>query len=158
MDKAATIDLYALLGVARDASAREIRRAYRRLARQHHPDLNPQPDGPERFGRVTNAYAILQDPVRRADYDRNLTRTTAAARSPRIPDPPTSPGAALGVLHGTLELSPAETSRLEREALVLHDDRGHTIVLTRGTGHGDQITVPYGPHMAVLTIQSHRKT
>src|SRR5579863_1349719 len=143
MDKAATIDLYALLGVERDASAHEIRRAYRRLARQHHPDLNPRPDGPERFGRVTNAYEILQDPVRRANYDRNLTRTAAAARSPRIPDLPTWAGA-LGVLRGTLELSAAETSELTREALVLHDDQGHTIVLTCGTGHGDQITVPYG--------------
>jgi molecular chaperone DnaJ len=43
-----TDDYYRVLGVTRDASTHEIRRAYRRLARQHHPDRNPEPDSPQR--------------------------------------------------------------------------------------------------------------
>ena len=157
MNQAATIDLYALLGVARDASAREIRRAYRRLARQHHPDLNPQPGGPERFGRLANAYEVLNDPARRADYDRSLFSPASTARSPRIPTRPAAPSV-VGTLRGILELSPAEARQATRNGLVLHDDQGQAIVLPRGIGHGDQITVRYGAHIAVLTIHTDRKT
>jgi DnaJ-class molecular chaperone len=55
---------YRVLGVSRDASTLEIRRAYRRLARQHHPDRDSEPDGSERFRRLAEAYAVLNDPAR----------------------------------------------------------------------------------------------
>jgi molecular chaperone DnaJ len=63
-------DLYAILDVSRDADADAIKKAYRRLARQLHPDVNPDPETQERFKEVTRAYEILSDPQKRAVYDR----------------------------------------------------------------------------------------
>jgi molecular chaperone DnaJ len=62
-------DYYAVLGVDRDASADDIKRAYRRLARELHPDVNPDPATQERFKEVTRAYDVLADPQRREMYD-----------------------------------------------------------------------------------------
>ena len=62
-------DLYAILGVTRDATEDEIKRAYRRLAREHHPDVNPDPTAEERFKEVAAAYEILSDPAKRQRYD-----------------------------------------------------------------------------------------
>ncbi len=63
-------DYYDLLGVGRDASAEDIKRAYRRLARQLHPDANPDDAGAEtRFKLVAQAYEVLSDPDRRRRYD-----------------------------------------------------------------------------------------
>jgi molecular chaperone DnaJ len=63
-------DLYDILGVSRDADADAIKKAYRRLARQHHPDVNPDPESKEKFGEVSRAYEVLSDPQKRAAYDR----------------------------------------------------------------------------------------
>jgi DnaJ-class molecular chaperone len=64
-------DYYAVLGVPADASADEIRRAYRRLALRWHPDRNPgEPSAAERFTEVSEAYAVLIDPARRRDWNR----------------------------------------------------------------------------------------
>jgi molecular chaperone DnaJ len=62
-------DYYGILGVRRDADPDEIKKAYRRLARELHPDVNPDPDLQERFKEVTQAYEVLSDPERRQMYD-----------------------------------------------------------------------------------------
>ena len=62
-------DYYAVLGVRRDADADEIKKAYRRLARELHPDVNPDPALQERFKEVTQAYEVLSDPEKRQMYD-----------------------------------------------------------------------------------------
>ncbi|WP_148575736.1 molecular chaperone DnaJ [Nocardioides caldifontis] len=62
-------DPYEILGVARDADTDTIKKAYRKLARQLHPDVNPDPATQERFKDVTRAYEILSDPEKRRRYD-----------------------------------------------------------------------------------------
>lgn len=62
-------DLYEVLGVSRDASQEEIRKAYRRLARQYHPDVSAEPDAEHRFKEIALAYETLSDPAKRRQYD-----------------------------------------------------------------------------------------
>lgn len=63
-------DYYKVLGVARDASQEEIKRAYRKLARKYHPDVSKERDAESRFKEVGEAYEALGDPEKRAAYDR----------------------------------------------------------------------------------------
>src|SRR6476661_9094613 len=63
-------DYYELLGVSRTATAEEIKKAYRRLAREHHPDVNPDDAESEaKFKEIAKAYEVLSDPDLRARYD-----------------------------------------------------------------------------------------
>ena len=63
-------DHYQVLGVQRDASEDQIKKAYRKLARELHPDINPAAEAQERFKLVTHAYEVLGDAKARATYDR----------------------------------------------------------------------------------------
>ncbi|WP_426513626.1 DnaJ C-terminal domain-containing protein [Dactylosporangium sp. McL0621] len=63
-------DFYEVLGVPRTATAEEIQRAYRTLARRNHPDVNKEPGAEDRFKDVTEAYDVLSDPKSRRKYDR----------------------------------------------------------------------------------------
>jgi curved DNA-binding protein len=62
-------DYYKTLGVARDASADDIKRAYRKLARKYHPDVSKEPNAENRFKEVAEAYEVLKDADKRAAYD-----------------------------------------------------------------------------------------
>ena len=74
----ATTTLYAVLAVKRSASGTDIRTAYRRMARQWHPDVCREPDAHERFIRIQQAYDVLKDPRLRARYDAGLQLEQAA--------------------------------------------------------------------------------
>jgi curved DNA-binding protein CbpA len=77
-------DYYAILEVPPTASDAEIRRAYRRLARQYHPDLNKQlPTSDQRIKRLNEAYATLSDPSARAAYD--AAREQSRQQQPQEP-------------------------------------------------------------------------
>jgi DnaJ-class molecular chaperone len=77
-------DPYQILGVAKDASSDTIRKAYRKLAKTHHPDLNPgNKSAEEKFKAVASAYDILSDEAKRARFDRGEIDETGAERPPR---------------------------------------------------------------------------
>jgi hypothetical protein len=77
---------YELLGVDQDASPEDIQRAYRFLARRHHPDVAPEADRGA-MAAINGAWAVLRDPVRRRNYDAGLGRPEAPPR----PAPPAGP-------------------------------------------------------------------
>jgi DnaJ-class molecular chaperone len=76
-------DPYQMLGVAKDASADDIRKAYRKLAKKHHPDLNPGNKAAEdKFKQVSAANELLSDPEKRARYDRGEIDESGAEKAP----------------------------------------------------------------------------
>jgi DnaJ-class molecular chaperone len=82
---------YDVLGVARDASPEEIHRAYRRLARQYHPDMNASADARARFAELSGAYEVLHDPERRTRYDRRIGVAARPAARGEAPAPSFTP-------------------------------------------------------------------
>ncbi|MEO8541002.1 MAG: pentapeptide repeat-containing protein [bacterium] len=88
-------DYYLVLEVSRTATEVEIRTAYRRLAREHHPDANPSPEAEARMRRINEAWETLRDAVKRDNYDRLLRGTPRpAVRSVRRQPPPRRPAPA----------------------------------------------------------------
>lgn len=91
-------DHYEVLGISPHARTGEIRAAYRRLMREHHPDLRPgDPSAEEMARRLTAAWSVLGRPSRRAAYDRTrhaATPATPAAAPARVPRPAYSPAGA----------------------------------------------------------------
>jgi curved DNA-binding protein len=162
-------DYYRVLGVPRNASAQEIHRAYRRLARQHHPDISGQSAAADRFRAVSEAYEVLHDPERRANYDHRLasptratrsrpdtTSRTSATRERRDRASPSSPAHAEAIL----ELSPQEAALAASVPLRLSDARGNWIELPAGTHHGQRLRISRAnrrpgrpPGDLILTIQ-----
>ena len=62
-------DYYEVLGISKDASEQEIKKAYRSLAKKYHPDMNKSPDAEEKFKEINEAYEVLSDPDKKAKYD-----------------------------------------------------------------------------------------
>ena len=67
---ATTRDYYEILGLSRDATPEDIKKSYRKLALKYHPDRNKEPGAEEKFKEISEAYAVLSDPEKRAQYDR----------------------------------------------------------------------------------------
>jgi curved DNA-binding protein CbpA len=143
------VDPYAELGVSRDASSEEIRRAYRQVARRHHPDVNRDPGGPERFAAAARAYEILNDPAARARYDDRFPRPVPVSRSPR-------PRTAVG-RRAVLELTVREAAHLARFALILTDAHGGRIRVPAGTGDGDHLVLHDRGELIVLHVRVHTR-
>lgn len=143
------VDPYAELGVARDASSEEIRRAYRQVARRHHPDVNRDPGGPERFAAAARAYEILSDPAARARYDNRFSGPVAVRRSPKARP-------AVG-RRAVLELTDREAAHLARFPLILTDAHGGRILVPAGTGDGDQLVLHHRGELIVLRVRVHGK-
>ena len=157
MTGAGQVDYYAVLGVPRDASAPDIRRAYRRVARRHHPDLNRDPRGPERFAAAARAYEVLNDPTARARYDkRSLPRPVPIRRSPSPSQRRPSPRA--GGPRGVLELTALEAAYVARFPLTLTDGSGGRIVVPAGTRDGDELLLREGDRLIVLYVWLTGKT
>ena len=62
-------DYYDVLGISKGASDDEIKKAYRKLAKQYHPDVNKAPDAEAKFKEINEAYEVLSDPQKKATYD-----------------------------------------------------------------------------------------
>ncbi|EHL32654.1 DnaJ C-terminal domain-containing protein [Legionella drancourtii] len=76
MDK----DYYKIMGLSQDASEKDIKLAYRRLARKYHPDISKETNAEEQFKEMGEAYEVLKDPVKRAEYDQYLKHKDAGGR------------------------------------------------------------------------------
>src|SRR5918911_5487016 len=76
-------ELYEVLGVSKGASAEDIKKAYRKLARKYHPDKNPgDAEAEERFKEIQGAYDVLSDPEKRKQYDQVGPRIFSGAGGP----------------------------------------------------------------------------
>lgn len=78
-------DYFAVLGLTSAASASEVRRAYRDLARKLHPDINPDPKAIEAFKEISEAYQTLSDPDKRRSYERRRNTATTGSTTPNSP-------------------------------------------------------------------------
>ena len=79
-------DYYLVLGVSRRANLNKIRKAYRAVAKQYHPDMTHSPESTERFREIKEAYETLGDERKRRRYDEELARQGSPVRITKVPD------------------------------------------------------------------------
>ena len=106
-------DYYATLGVAKTATDKEIKQAFRRLARKSHPDVNPGDKGAEaRFKELNEANEVLSDPVKRKKYDELGANWASAGQQPYATDPRYGAGGPLGGPGGFRTMTEDEVSQM----------------------------------------------
>jgi DnaJ-class molecular chaperone len=140
---------YEVLGVKADASPDEIRKAYRKLAKELHPDLNPgKPEAEARFKTVTAAYDLLSDADKRARYDRGEIDESGAER-PQYSYRPHAEGA-----HGWKYGPQGEMDASDLEDLfaMFGGGRGGAGGARRGQGFGQDFRMPGGDRLYTLTV------
>src|SRR5579862_8770135 len=138
---------YQVLGVKSDATADEIRKAYRKLAKQLHPDLNPgKPEAEQRFKSVTAAYDLLSDPEKRARYDRGEIDESGAER-PRYSYRPHAEGAQGWKYQPHGDMNPSDL-----EDLFAMFEGGAMGGARRGRGGGQGFAIPGGDRLYTLTV------
>ena len=128
---------YQILGVARDSSSEEIKKVYRRLARQYHPDLNPgNKEAEEKFKDIGEAYEVLSDPNKRAQYDKfaRFWQQKGAGRTARAAK---SWGSRLGIGNREKELDPSQFPDFDSflEHLLGRQDQAPTASVARSTDY-----------------------
>src|SRR5215813_8081280 len=145
---AATQTPYEVLGVKPGASADEIRQAYRKLAKQFHPDLNPgKPEAEARFKSISVAYDLLSDPEKRARYDRGEIDESGAER-PRYSYRPHAEGAQGWKYQPHGEMDPADLEDL----FAMFGARGGAGRGGRRGAGAENFSMPGGDLMFSLTI------
>jgi DnaJ-domain-containing protein 1 len=82
-------DYYSVLGIDSHVTEEEIKKAFRGLARQYHPDVNSSPDAEAKFKQINEAYSVLGDPERRQQYDLGLNAARTTERTQTHPEPNT---------------------------------------------------------------------
>jgi len=134
-------DYYQILGLERDASQDDIKRAYRKLARKYHPDVSKQADAEERFKELGEAYEVLKDPEKRAAYDQ-LGANWQAGQDFNVP-----PGWAAGFEFGGDGFSADGSTysdffeSLFGHGFARHDRAGHGRFRARGEDHHAKILI-----------------
>ena len=109
---------YDVLGVPASASAEEVKRAYHRMARQHHPDVRAGTGG-DPMVEVNAAWSVLGDPVRRGNYDRELARRTAATEPRDVDADDVTSVVDFAGFGGGLDPDPEPRPYMPADALVL---------------------------------------
>ena len=158
-------DFYNILGVERKATPDEIKRAYRALARQWHPDHNPAPEAELRFKDITEAYKTLSDPENRARYDRlGPTLYTSDGRPPRPEEFQEAVGAMFSGLFRRQGKARGEDLRytvsisLEDVAIGIEKEILVPRMVRCGTCHGDGADPNGGRHSCKICGGSGRAT
>ena len=115
-------DYYEVLGVAKGAGADDIKKAYRKLARQHHPDVNKAPDAEAKFKELSEAYEVLSDDDKRAAYDRfgHAAVDGSARRAAQAASPATSPASAAWATSSKSSSASADSAAAARLPHVAH--------------------------------------